>query len=110
MKKSYGIYFIILSEICVNNKKVFSHELTLYDKKELMEHINRGCSKKDKGDQGFRGHPKCNFCNIRFYDNDGLFEHCRDKHEKCFICNKLENRCDVYYEDYNKLVTKILIL
>ena len=45
----------------------------------------------------------CEFCKITFFDNDQLFEHCRDKHEQCFICIRNGTGRYQYYVDYPHL-------
>ena len=40
----------------------------------------------------------------RFYGDDELYAHCRDKHERCHICDRRnEGRQQQYYQDYNAL-------
>ncbi|OMH78455.1 E3 ubiquitin-protein ligase hel2 [Zancudomyces culisetae] len=65
---------------------------------KLDRHYKQG-NQKD-----FTGHPNCGFCNLWYYDKDALYEHCRNKHEQCFIC--LQNNVDryVYYRDYRDLL------
>jgi hypothetical protein len=76
----------------------------MFADRELTEHMRRGDDKPGASDQtGFRGHPLCGFCGARFYDNDKLYEHCRDKHERCFICDRRDSRQPHYYVDYNAL-------
>lgn len=63
-----------------------------------------GDDKPGSADQtGFKGHPPCGFCGERFYDDDKLYEHCRMKHERCFICDRRDSRHPHYYLDYNAL-------
>ena len=92
-----------MCDLCTRNKKVFTHEHEMYTDKELGEHMRHG----DKGDKGaatgFKGHPLCGFCGERFYDDDKLYEHCRNKHERCFICDRRDSRQPHYYLDYNAL-------
>lgn len=53
---------------------------------------------------GFRGHPECGFCRQRFYGDDELYAHCRDRHERCHICDRRSStRQQQYYIDYNAL-------
>ncbi|KAJ2073621.1 hypothetical protein GGH13_001883 [Coemansia sp. S155-1] len=84
-------------DICVKNKMSFSHEHRLYTKAQLRAHYSRGDG------TGFTGHPQCDFCRIYFYDNDQLFDHCRQKHEQCFICVRNGTGRHVYFADYPAL-------
>jgi hypothetical protein len=100
------MYPFIYSDLCLRNKKIFSHEHTLYTNAQLQKHHREGDASFNKEDEtGFSGHPECNFCKTRFYGADELFAHCRDKHEQCFICvrNGVKN---VYYADYAGLVSE----
>jgi hypothetical protein len=93
-----------MCDLCTRNKKVFTHEHELFADKELEKHMRRGDDKPGAADQtGFKGHPLCGFCGERFYDDDRLYEHCRMKHERCFICDRRESRQPHYYLDYNAL-------
>lgn len=89
---------LLLCDLCVSFKKVFVHESTLYTSESLKIHNKSG----DKDDPSFRGHPDCGFCSIRFYDSDALYDHCRQKHEKCFLCERQGIR-DQYFVNYNIL-------
>lgn len=51
---------------------------------------------------GFKGHPMCEICKTRYYSDDELFVHCRDSHEKCFICERTSG-IPQYYKDYEQL-------
>ena len=105
IKKDFGNFnTYILSELCVKYKKIFSYEHLLYNDKELNDHMENSLDYKDK-DEGFRGHPKCNFCKTRYFDNDQLFQHCRESHEQCHICIKQKQEYNVYYRNYDDLVT-----
>ncbi|KAJ2797886.1 hypothetical protein H4S07_005832, partial [Coemansia furcata] len=84
-------------DLCVKNKMSFSHEHRLYTKAQLRAHYSRGDG------TGFTGHPQCDFCRIAFYDNDQLFDHCRQKHEQCFICVRNGTGRHVYFADYPAL-------
>ncbi|EGG08848.1 uncharacterized protein MELLADRAFT_77286 [Melampsora larici-populina 98AG31] len=90
-----------LCDLCCTNKKVFAHEHTLFTRDGLVKHKNIGSVGTGKGflatqaegeghslvgDDGFKGHPKCEFCSTHFYGDDELYKHCREKHEQCFIC------------------------
>ncbi|KAF4975349.1 hypothetical protein FZEAL_7856, partial [Fusarium zealandicum] len=93
-----------MCDLCTRNKKVFTHEHELFADKELENHMRHGDDKPGAADQtGFKGHPLCGFCGERFYDDDKLYEHCRMKHERCFICDRRDSRHPHYYLDYNAL-------
>ncbi|CAG8557376.1 2250_t:CDS:2 [Acaulospora morrowiae] len=86
-----------LCDICIKEKKVFVYEHTLFTKRALEEHIERG------DESGFKGHPYCKFCNRNFYGEDELYNHCRYSHEQCPICERSGIRHQ-YYIDYVELL------
>ncbi|KAI1134041.1 hypothetical protein F5Y05DRAFT_399881 [Hypoxylon sp. FL0543] len=93
-----------MCDLCTRNKKVFTHEHELFTDKELERHMRHGDDQPGAADQtGFKGHPLCGFCGQRFYDDDKLYEHCRSKHERCFLCDRQDPRQPHYYRDYNAL-------
>ena len=93
-----------MCDLCTRNKKVFTHEHELFADRELEKHMKRGDDQPGAADQtGFKGHPLCGFCGERFYDDDKLYEHCRMKHERCFLCDRRDSRHPHYYLDYNAL-------
>lgn len=93
-----------MCDVCTRNKKVFTHEHELFTDKELEGHMRHGDDRPGAIDQtGFKGHPLCAFCGQRFYDGDKLYEHCRNKHERCFLCDREDPRQPHYYVDYNGL-------
>ncbi|KAI0536672.1 hypothetical protein GGR58DRAFT_514380 [Xylaria digitata] len=93
-----------MCDLCTRNKKVFTHEHDLFADKELEKHMRHGDDMPGAVDQtGFKGHPLCAFCGSRFYDDDKLYEHCRNKHERCFLCDRENPRQPHYYRDYDSL-------
>jgi hypothetical protein len=95
----------LMCDLCTRNKKVFTHEHELFTSQDLRKHEKFGDDNPGAVDQsGFKGHPECGFCRKRFYGDDELFTHCRDRHEKCHICDRRNNgRAQQYYLDYNAL-------
>ncbi|KAF0326745.1 E3 ubiquitin-protein ligase hel2 [Colletotrichum sp. SAR11_59] len=93
-----------MCDLCTRNKKLFTHEHELFADKELEKHMRHGDDKPGAIDQtGFKGHPLCGFCGSRFYDDDKLFDHCREKHERCFLCDRRDSRHPHYFVNYPAL-------
>jgi hypothetical protein len=86
-------------DVCVKFKKSFSHEQRLFTQSLLVKHMTDG----DIDDPSFSGHPDCGFCKSRFYTNDELYLHCREKHEQCFLC-QADGIQHFYFQNYDKLV------
>jgi E3 ubiquitin-protein ligase ZNF598 len=95
----------VLCDLCTRNKKVFTHEHDLFTYGELRRHEKFGDDNPGAIDQsGFRGHPECGFCRERFYGDDELYQHCREKHERCHICDRRNPGSQVqYYLNYQML-------
>ena len=94
-----------MCDLCTRNKKVFTHEHELFTSGELRKHEKFGDDNPGAIDQsGFKGHPECGFCSRRFYGDDELYTHCRERHEKCHICERRNNgRHPQYYLNYQML-------
>ncbi|GAA95526.1 uncharacterized protein L969DRAFT_45026 [Mixia osmundae IAM 14324] len=97
----------VLCDLCVANKKMFSHEHTLFTPATLQSHMRYGDAAPGAGDDaeatGFTGHPACDFCRINYYDSDQLYSHCRKEHEQCFICVRNEWGRYQYFRDFKEL-------
>ena len=95
----------VLCDLCTRNKKVFTHEHELFTVQDLKKHEKFGDDHPGAVDQsGFKGHPECGFCRQRFYGDDELYTHCRDKHERCHICDRRsQGRQQQYYVNYDSL-------
>ncbi|KAJ2610011.1 hypothetical protein H4S08_003801 [Coemansia sp. RSA 1365] len=93
-RSSHALQFC---DLCLNNKMSFAHEHRLFTKSQLRSHYLRGDT------TGFTGHPECEFCRLSFYDNDQLLDHCRKKHEQCFICVRNGTGRQVYYANYQSM-------
>ncbi|KIW17400.1 hypothetical protein PV08_04594 [Exophiala spinifera] len=95
----------MMCDLCTRNKKVFTHEHELFTFGELRKHEKYGDDNPGAIDQsGFRGHPECGFCKQRFYGDDELYAHCREKHERCHICDRRNGgRNPQYYLNYQEL-------
>ncbi|KAK5017283.1 hypothetical protein LTR39_001632, partial [Cryomyces antarcticus] len=100
-----SVHHRVMCDLCTRNKKVFTHEHELFTINELRKHEKYGDDNPGAVDQsGFKGHPECGFCRQRFYGDDELYTHCRDKHERCHICDRRnQGRQQQYFQDYNSL-------
>ena len=100
-----GTHHKVMCDLCTRNKKVFTHEHELFTIPELRKHEKFGDDNPGAVDQsGFKGHPECGFCRQRFYGDDELYTHCRDKHERCHLCDRRNSgREQQYYVDYSSL-------
>ncbi|KAL9029215.1 MAG: hypothetical protein Q9196_002511 [Gyalolechia fulgens] len=102
-----GAHHKLMCDLCTRNKKVFTHEHELFTIPELRKHEKFGDDNPGAVDQsGFKGHPECGFCRQRFYGDDELYTHCRDKHERCHLCDRRDGgrqQQQQYYLDYNSL-------
>ena len=85
-------------DLCVDQLTLFSHEKKLYSRSELARHKRLG----DTDDTSHRGHPLCQFCDERYFDNDDLLVHLRRDHFFCHLCDR-DGRQD-YYVNYNDLI------
>ncbi|KAL6708662.1 hypothetical protein ACN47E_002358 [Coniothyrium glycines] len=95
----------VMCDLCTRNKKVFTHEHDLFTYPDLKKHHKFGDDNPGAVDQsGFKGHPECGFCRERFYGDDELYTHCRDKHERCHICDRRDGgRKQQYHVNYDAL-------
>jgi len=56
-----------------------------------------------QGHGPFKGHPLCEFCSERFYDDNALWSHLRKQHFTCHICEKFRGVQNEFYSDYDDL-------
>ncbi|KAI1004113.1 hypothetical protein K3495_g4098 [Podosphaera aphanis] len=94
-----------ICDLCSKHRKIFPHEHDLFTDAELSKHMKEGDYKAGATSQsGFKGHPLCGFCGNRFYGDDELFKHLREKHERCFVCDRANvNSAPSYYVNYDAL-------
>lgn len=83
--------------ICCKHKKAFVDEFPVFTHKQLVRHQTEG------DDNGFSGHPECKHCHTRFYSEDELNVHIRDRHERCHICDQTTPKTADYYKNYEAL-------
>ncbi|KHJ36179.1 putative c2h2 finger domain [Erysiphe necator] len=94
-----------ICDLCSKHRKIFPHEHDLFTDAELSKHMKKGDKSPASGNQtGFKGHPLCIFCGNRFYGDDELFKHLREKHERCFVCDLANpDMPPSYYVNYEAL-------
>ncbi|POS87566.1 hypothetical protein EPUL_001649 [Erysiphe pulchra] len=94
-----------ICDLCAKHRKIFPHEHDLFTDIELSKHMKKGDKNPTSGNQtGFKGHPLCNFCGNRFYGDDELYKHLREKHERCFVCDLANpDKPPSYYINYEAL-------
>ncbi|KAK9477778.1 hypothetical protein V1514DRAFT_332973 [Lipomyces japonicus] len=93
------VHHKVMCQLCTRNKKVFTHEHKLYTQKALARHERVG------DEEGFSGHPECQFCKVRYYSADELRVHYRESHERCHICDRhlTGNSEPSYFLNYDAL-------
>lgn len=106
-KEIHGKYYCL---ICSKFKKAFIPELPLYSYKQLQRHQSEGdgngngTGTGNDTETGFKGHPECKHCHgKRFYSEDELNVHIRDRHERCHICDQSNPKTADYYKNYDTL-------
>ncbi|KAA0197685.1 hypothetical protein HAZT_HAZT001212 [Hyalella azteca] len=88
---------LFFCELCITHLKIFSRERRAYTRSELAHHRRKG----DPDDTSHRGHPLCEFCDIRYMDSDELFRHLRKDHFYCHFCDA--DGKHQFYDDYPAL-------
>ncbi|CAK8694031.1 unnamed protein product [Clavelina lepadiformis] len=84
LRKEHTLFYC---EICLDNNNNFTNECKVYSRKDLARHRRSG----DPDDTSHRGHPLCQYCDIRYLDDDKLFHHLRTHHYYCHICDAGDN-------------------
>ncbi|GAA5842202.1 hypothetical protein JCM11251_000127 [Rhodosporidiobolus azoricus] len=94
-----------LCDLCCSNKKIFAHEHELFSLGN--SNAGGGGARRRQGESELdrhleAQHAMCGFCKRWFYDSDGLYKHCREQHEECFICVRQGIRHQ-YHLNYDRL-------
>ena len=84
-------------ELCVKNLNLFTHERKTYSRELLVRHRRKG----DEGDSSMKGHPNCEYCDNRYFDNEDLYKHLRKDHYFCHFCDA--DGLQAFYADYPNL-------
>ncbi|CAH1707544.1 unnamed protein product [Aphis gossypii] len=94
MERNHRLY---ACRLCVNNLKIFPSQRRWYNSDELTRHEECG----DPDNTSHRGHPECQFCNVRYLDKDELYKHLRKEHFYCHFCDA--DGIQDYYMSYDWL-------
>ncbi|CAG0891298.1 unnamed protein product [Darwinula stevensoni] len=78
--------------------RIFTFERKGYSRSDLARHRRTG----DPDDKSHKGHPLCEFCDVRFMDNDDLYRHLRKDHYFCHFCDA-DGVHNIFYSDYEQL-------
>eukprot|EP01119_Soliformovum_irregulare_P019254 TRINITY_DN6052_c0_g1_i1.p1 TRINITY_DN6052_c0_g1~~TRINITY_DN6052_c0_g1_i1.p1 ORF type:complete len:355 (-),score=6.90 TRINITY_DN6052_c0_g1_i1:25-1089(-) len=89
LKDAHSLQFC---DVCLQNRKVFLQEQSVFTDRELEHHMQEG----DKDNQIH--HFLCQFCDVMFYDTDAIWQHLSSQHESCFICRR-QGILDQFYPD-----------
>ncbi|CAM9737646.1 unnamed protein product [Choristocarpus tenellus] len=81
LREQHKLYFC---KVCLRERKVFLMEQTTYTRSQLDQHIRQG-----NPELGFKGHPRCEFCKTRYYNNTQLHQHLVKDHFSCHLCEKM---------------------
>ncbi|CAL1546661.1 unnamed protein product [Lymnaea stagnalis] len=84
-------------DLCVANLKIFPIQRKFYTRKTLAVHRRVG----DEDDKSYKGHPLCEFCDVRYNDKDELLKHLRKDHFFCHFCD--QQGSNAYYDQYPDL-------
>lgn len=96
VRREHELYYC---DLCVDNLKIFPFERKCYNRKNLALHRRVG----DPDDTSHRGHPLCEFCDVRYVDMDELYRHLRREHFFCHFCDA--DGKNHYYKDHTFLKT-----
>ncbi|KAG5678449.1 hypothetical protein PVAND_008121 [Polypedilum vanderplanki] len=94
VRKAHELYYC---EICTENLKIFSSERRCYTRQQLALHRRVG----DPDDKSHRGHPRCDYCELRYLDKDELFRHLRREHYYCHLCDA--DGINLFYGTVNEM-------
>ncbi|PAV67602.1 hypothetical protein WR25_02338 [Diploscapter pachys] len=86
--------------ICTENLNLFSRERKTYGRDELLRHIKDG----DRDDQSLKGHPRCLFCDERFFDDEARYRHLRKHHYFCQFCEAEGTFMNMFFGKHEELV------
>ena len=94
LKNKHNLYFC---EVCLKESKKFLSEQKVYNQNDLFYHKKFGDIENE-----IPPHFKCKYCKFEwFYNDEILFNHMKEKHFFCEICNK--NNEIIFYSSIENL-------
>ena len=95
LKSCHELYFC---EVCLKESKKFLSEQKVYSKNDLYYHKKFGDIENE-----IPPHFQCKFCKFEwFYNDEILFNHMKERHFFCEICNKLNHEI-IFYSNVQNL-------
>ena len=88
----------VFCSICCEHLNILTKDRIAYTQEELKRHIEG----EMREDMGQKGHPKCLFCEKRFFDADFQYRHLRMDHFYCQIC-ETEGGENLFYRKREEL-------
>jgi E3 ubiquitin-protein ligase ZNF598 len=77
--------------MCLREQRCFPLDLPLFETpSELKTHV-------------VSSHPRCEFCDQRFFDGDALFLHLQDRHFRCQLCEPVPGADHSWFRDAQAL-------
>lgn len=94
------VHQLSFCHICCDNLNVLTKDRRVYTREQLQQHMS---GKLAGEEDGFRGHPICQFCEQRFYDDEQQYRHLRKEHYFCQFCDQDGREQNVFYRNQQQL-------
>uniref|UniRef100_A0A0N4UK59 RING-type domain-containing protein n=1 Tax=Dracunculus medinensis TaxID=318479 RepID=A0A0N4UK59_DRAME len=95
----YMVHKFEFCNLCTEHLDLLSRERRIYSRLDMDRHIRSG----DPDNSSLRGHPKCLFCDKRFFDEEYRYKHLRKEHFFCQICDN--TGCNnFFFESHRNLI------
>lgn len=91
------VHQMFFCDLCVEHHQLFTKDRRTYTREDLATHRRKG----DSNDKSHRGHPLCDYCDMRYLDRDELFKHLRKDHFFCHFCD-IDGKQE-FYTNYDEL-------
>uniref|UniRef100_A0A183C7Q6 RING-type domain-containing protein n=1 Tax=Globodera pallida TaxID=36090 RepID=A0A183C7Q6_GLOPA len=94
------VHQLSFCHICCDNLNVLTKDRRVYTRDQLQRHM---AGRLHGEEDGFRGHPTCQFCEQRFYDDEQQYRHLRKEHYFCQFCDQDGLEQNVFYRNQHQL-------